>query len=482
MKMRFKIGDVVFIKTRTEICNIMDSNDCIGDCHFANDMFNHCGLTLTIDQIDDIQGVYRMKEDPWHLYNDDMISHLYEEKDSPRFAVGDKVILDPWPCEVINVRYIKEKSRFLYAVKGIDFSKLVTADMLEIDASEYPKYNVGDVVGVYGYETDVVIADVRKEGSSFAYKVYLADEEEWIYDSDIAYRGDVAKAVSSMESNKDPLFKPDDTVETNDNLIGTVDRSWWDEKENCYVYEVSFAHVDFGIYKEKHLKPYVKKTNNTNNKPDACRSCFTPFLSTQCLIKDCPHNKQIKDIMNMSDKATDNMIEGLVEDGKKETIVDYVKESNDRYRIVVDDRFDIEVDEGEYYAVRRKKEYPKTYEECCEIVGGLADYVWSGYKQDLFQTFHMLYICRDAYLKLYSEENGLEKPWSPDRCTIVYGICREEGCIIKYGDCWGDTCVLEFPTRELRDIFYENFKTDIERCKELVYMFNKKKIEVIRIF
>jgi hypothetical protein len=285
MKMRFKIGDVVFIKTRTEICNIMDSNDCIGDCLFKKDMFNHCGLTLTIDQIDDILGVYRMKEDPWHLYNDDMISHLYEEKNSPRFAVGDKVILDPWSCEVINVRYIKEKSRFLYTVKGIDFTKLVSADMLEIDASEYPKYNVGDVVGVYGYETDVVIADVRKEGSSFTYKVYLADEEEWIDDSDIAYRGDVAKAVSSMKSNtpevkREPLFKPDDKVETNDNLFGTVDRSWWDEKENCYVYEVSFAHVDFGIYKEKHLKPYVKKTNNTNNKPDACRSCFTPFLST----------------------------------------------------------------------------------------------------------------------------------------------------------------------------------------------------------
>ena len=86
MEMRFKIGDVVFIKTRTEISNIIDSNNCIGYCLFTNDMFNHCGLTLTIDQIDDILGVYRMKEDPWYLYNDDMISHLYEEKDSPRFA------------------------------------------------------------------------------------------------------------------------------------------------------------------------------------------------------------------------------------------------------------------------------------------------------------------------------------------------------------------------------------------------------------
>lgn len=463
--MRFKIGDVVFIKTRTEICNIMDSNDSIGDCHFANDMFNHCGSTLTIDQIDDIQGVYRMKEDPWHLYNDDMISHLYEDKDSPRFAVGDKVILDPWPCEVINVRYIKEKSRFLYTVKGIDFSKLVSADMLEIDASEYPKYNVGDVVGVYGYETDVVIADVRKEGSSFAYKVYLADEEDWIYDSDIAYRGDVAKAVSSMKSNtpevkREPLFKPDDKVETNDNLIGTVDRSWWDEKENCYVYEVSFAHVDFGIYKEKHLKPYVKKTNNTNNKPDSCRSCFTSFLSTQCLIKDCPHNKQIKAIMNISDKVTDTITSQLME-GKSFNLPDgyhFVDENGNKIEAL---KIALEKD---------VKGYPNTFLGCCDVLG-IEDTISrgvKGYKSNLLDTFQKLLICRDAYWKLYGDEMGLGKPWENGRCEVVYSICRDYDNIVKQDDYWGGAHIFEFPIREMRDAFFDNFKEEIEKCKELL--------------
>ena len=464
MEMRFKIGDVVFIKTRTEICNIMDSNDCIGDCHFTNDMFNHCGSTLTIDQIDDIQGLYRMKEDPWHLYNDDMISHLYEEKDNPRFAVGDKVILDPWPCEVINVRYIKEKSRFLYTVKGIDFTKLVSADMLEIDASEYPKYNVGDVVGVYGYETDVVIADVRKEGSSFAYKVYLADEEEWIYDSDIAYRGDVSKAVSNMKSNtpevkKEPLFKPDDTVETNDNLIGTVDRSWWDEKENCYVYEVSFAHVDFGIYKEKHLKPYVKKTNNTNNKPDSCRSCFTSFLSTQCLIKDCPHNKQIKAIMNISDKATDSITSQLM-DGKSFNLPDgyhFVDESGNKIEAL---KIALEKD---------VKEYPKTYEECCKILFPnsveLGKVLTSGYKCELLEKFGALLICRDAYWKIAGDEIGLVKPWEPDWDNLS---TNHEFIKINKGCFTYSSRVLVFPTVEMRDAFYEHYKEEIENCKELL--------------
>lgn len=466
MKMRFKIGDVVFIKTRTEICNIMDTNDCIGDCHFANDMFNHCGSTLTIDQIDDIQGLYRMKEDPWHLYNDDMISHLYEEKDSPRFAVGDKVILDPWPCEVINVRYIKEKSRFLYTVKGIDFSKLVTADMLEIDASEYPKYNVGDVVGVYGYETDVVIADVRKEGSSFAYKVYLADEEEWIDDSDIAYRGDVAKAVSSMKSNtpevkREPLFKPDDKVETNDNLFGTVDRSWWDEKENCYVYEVSFAHVDFGIYKEKHLKPYVKKTNNTNNKPDACRSCFTPFLSTQCLIKDCPHNKQIKYIMNISDKVTDNITSQLM-DGKSFNLPDgyhFVDENGNKIEAL---KIALEKD---------VKGYPKTYEECCKIIHSDPKfYVDTHLYSGILETLYKLLICRDAYWQIAGEEMRLDIPWEPDWAnqeSPKYCITSVEEQV-KTAKRYIIHTILSFPTEGMRDEFYENFKIDIERCKELL--------------
>lgn len=38
-----------------------------------------------------------------------------------------------------------------------------------------------------------------------------------------------------------------------------------------------------------------------------------------------------------------------------ESIIDTVKESEGRYRIVLNHQFDMEVDEGEYYAVRREK-------------------------------------------------------------------------------------------------------------------------------
>jgi hypothetical protein len=174
---------------------------------------------------------------------------------------------------------------------------------------------------------------------------------------------------------------------------------------------------------------------------------------------------------------TDEMIEGLVED---ETIVDYVKESNDRYRIVIDPRFDIEVDEGEYYAVRRKKEYPKTYEECLsvlEIYNGLPDveiYNAKPFECKLFESLIRLKRCRDAYRKIAGEEMGLGKPWEPDYDSGVdkFGIVYFDNTIMK-------TCaiarwerhlnkILEFPTAEMRDEFYENFKKLIEQCKELL--------------
>ena len=149
-------------------------------------------------------------------------------------------------------------------------------------------------------------------------------------------------------------------------------------------------------------------------------------------------------------------------------IVDYVKESNDRYRIVIDPRFDIEVDEGEYYAVRRKKEYPKTYEECCSILNLNTDCGVRGYKVGLLSALQMLLICRDAYWKIAGEEMGLDKPWENGRYEVVYAICRDEGNIVKRDDYWGDTHVFEFPIREMRDAFFNAFRDDIEKCKELI--------------
>ena len=50
---------------------------------------------------------------------------------------------------------------------------------------------------------------------------------------------------------------------------------------------------------------------------------------------------------------------------------------------------------------KKKKEYPKTYEECLEIMGvKISDCYIQGYKAPLFEDLQQLLICRDAYWKI----------------------------------------------------------------------------------
>ena len=136
---------------------------------------------------------------------------------------------------------------------------------------------------------------------------------------------------------------------------------------------------------------------------------------------------------------------------------------------------------------KKKKEYPKTYEECCKILGILnvdlcfnADYrsfdaskeQWK--RLGLMNQFYQLLICRDAYWKIAGEEMGLGKPWSPDYDSGVdkFGIICLNGVVQESNPTtnWERHLnkILDFPTRAMRDAFKENFDPDIEICKELL--------------
>ena len=122
------------------------------------------------------------------------------------------------------------------------------------------------------------------------------------------------------------------------------------------------------------------------------------------------------------------------------------------------------------------KDYPKTYEECCEImgieypvVGGKPDGLSaSTYRITEIRPFIYLLICRDAYWKIAGEEMSFGKPWKPSKNDNVYCIFRFKGEIVKDNFVFGDSLILEFPTEEMRDAFYENFKDLIEKCKKLL--------------
>ena len=120
----------------------------------------------------------------------------------------------------------------------------------------------------------------------------------------------------------------------------------------------------------------------------------------------------------------------------------------------------------------QQPKYPKTYEECCKVINyALTGETIIGYKASLLRSFQKLLICRDAYWKIAGDEMGLGKPWEPDYTNTSekkFSIWVDFG-EIKLGGAFTTTqMVLSFPTAEMRDAFYENFKEEIEICKELL--------------
>ena len=125
-----------------------------------------------------------------------------------------------------------------------------------------------------------------------------------------------------------------------------------------------------------------------------------------------------------------------------------------------------------------KKEYPKTYEECCKVLEIEGNSLLintkhiTEYERDLgnlMGQLHRLIICRDAYWKIAGEEMGLGKPWEPDWSIYEHKFClgTDKDKIIEECVTTGNR-ILAFPTKEMRDAFYENFKELIESCKELL--------------
>lgn len=118
--------------------------------------------------------------------------------------------------------------------------------------------------------------------------------------------------------------------------------------------------------------------------------------------------------------------------------------------------------------------YPQTYNECCKELGHpevlLVDRIL-GYKGTLLSIFQKLLICRDAYWKIAGEQMGLGKPWKPDytdKHEKKYAIWVDFDKIRTGGAFITTQMVLTYPTSEIRDAFYENFKDLIESCKELL--------------
>ena len=128
---------------------------------------------------------------------------------------------------------------------------------------------------------------------------------------------------------------------------------------------------------------------------------------------------------------------------------------------------------GKTYFVKKKPQYPKTYVECAKILDCFGAAHIDGYKCELLENLQELITCRDAYWKIAGKQMGLNKPWAfklgNDSKEVVYVISVfGTGIMLDFYHSLNCNKLLVFPTEEMRNAFYENFKGLIEYCKELL--------------
>lgn len=138
----------------------------------------------------------------------------------------------------------------------------------------------------------------------------------------------------------------------------------------------------------------------------------------------------------------------------KKTNIDVVNFNNgdyaDEVKLNFEDEYSLETNDRGTYLVRKKKAYPKTVDECLDVLGkSFADIGdIKGFKATELIIFQQLLLCREAYMKILGEDSSVAYPFA-----IIFD--HESKRLSKVNHCWNR--ILSFPDEEVRDIFFENF-------------------------
>ena len=211
---------------------------------------------------------------------------------------------------------------------------------------------------------------------------------------------------------------------------------------------------------------------------------YCVYTSSECWC-------DVKDLLkwNTIDLAEKHYMDNMGEKDKAKALDIKIKGedySGKRFEYKIPDGYEFDkVENGKIILKPIKPKYPTTYEECCKVLGisyrAQLSYtypevehnnVYLTKEKHLLDAFMKLRICRNAYWKIVGEQMGLGKPWDS-----TYG-CGEWGYWIGYNINENKIYLqdsrilinhtLVFPTAEMRDAFYENFKKEIEQCNELL--------------
>lgn len=226
-------------------------------------------------------------------------------------------------------------------------------------------------------------------------------------------------------------YKVGDKVKTIRGKIGNISECIW-SVDNCVKYKLETDDFIDSYYRSQELIPYKEE------------------------IKTEDRLEIYADHAIDNDSKTDIIINGerlIAPNGY--TIGNATRNSN---KLIV-----------EY--IKNKPQYPKTFQECYSLkyngqinlnIG--CDILHGAYSEQL-ECLQNLLICRDIYWEIAGDWE--EKRKKEINHYVIYSTLN--GGLVK--DCLSCTMVkhlLDFPTEEMRDAFYENFKDLIEKCKEFL--------------
>ena len=179
------------------------------------------------------------------------------------------------------------------------------------------------------------------------------------------------------------------------------------------------------------------------------------------------HNVRVENMLPVEEETTieDEMMEFETKEIPVISI-DRIGFNGDTAILVPPEGFEFYAHRDKVYIQKKKPQYPKTYEECCKILNTEETYLGiGGHKGKLLQRLQRLLICRDAYWKLAGD-------WKPDyqnKEQKTFFFLYSNGNYIEKGRSeYPTNKILIFPSEEMRDAFYENFKDLIESVKELL--------------
>ena len=298
---------------------------------------------------------------------------------------------------------------------------------------------------------------------------YIMDEDMLGYE----FTDEMIEGLVEEESDITPKFKVGDKIKLKSTLLNDVFGIIGYESEGYRITNISNGLMYFMSYSIEHNYELVEE--ETKPKPKFMIGHKVILGSYPCIVT----NVQWKDgygfvyIVGGSDFSKIVKEDELVFDTNEErqNLLDKCEVEPYPKSITLPEDYEFRDENGNVINAqkivleKKKPKYPRSVEECCEILGYP---VWGGdigYKSSLLMKFQMLLICRDAYWKIAGEEMGLGKSWEPDWDNLS---TNHEFIKINKGCFTYSSRVLVFPTAKMRDAFYEAFKDLIEECKELL--------------